>query len=128
MNYWTNSSDADYKTMKNLYKSGDYSWCLFIGHLVIEKLLKGIYVQNNPNSPHAKKTHDLLILANDCNLQMDDAKKDKFDLITTFNLNARYEDYKREFYNKCTKEYTEEQINNIEEMITWLKEQLTEPS
>lgn len=38
--YWVNSSINDYKTMQNLFKSEDYHWCLFIGHLVIEKLIK----------------------------------------------------------------------------------------
>jgi len=125
MNYWIESSNDDYQTMKNLYNSKDYSWSLFLGHLVIERLIKAIYAKNNPDNPYAKFTHDLLILANESNLQIDDDKEDKLDLITTFNINARYDDYKRDFYNKCTKEYTEEQIKNIEEMITWLKEQLT---
>ncbi|MFH0774819.1 MAG: hypothetical protein V2A53_04910 [bacterium] len=37
--YWVGSSDKDFKTMENLVKSTDYLWALFIGHLVIEKLL-----------------------------------------------------------------------------------------
>lgn len=31
--------------MHNLYKVGEYHWALFVGHLVIEKLLKAIYVE-----------------------------------------------------------------------------------
>jgi len=125
MNYWIESSDDDYKTMKNLYNSKDYSWCLFVGHLVIERLIKAICAKNNPDNPHAIKSHDLLLLADKYDIELDDDKKDKLDLISTFNLNARYEDYKREFYKKCTKEYADEQIKNIEEMRTWLKAQLT---
>ena len=125
MNYWIESSNDDYNAMKNLYNSGDYSWCLFVGHLVIERLIKAIYAKNNPDSPHAVFSHDLLLLANKSNLEINDDKEDKLDLITSFNINARYEDYKRDFYKKCTKEYTEEQMKNIEEMRTWLKEQLT---
>ena len=41
--------------------------------------------------------------------------------ITKFNLNTRYDDYKREFYNKCTDEYTEKQIRKIEEVKVWLE-------
>ena len=37
--YWKDSSDKDYQTMNNLLKSGDYNWAMFLGHLVIEKLL-----------------------------------------------------------------------------------------
>ena len=42
-------------------------------------------------------------------------------IITKFNINARYDDYKKEFQNKCTDEYTIEQIQNIEGVRTWLK-------
>jgi hypothetical protein len=38
VSYWVETSDSDYKTMKNLFASGDYHWGLFIGHLVLEKL------------------------------------------------------------------------------------------
>lgn len=30
--YWVKSSDNDFKTMKNLFKSKDYHWSLFMGH------------------------------------------------------------------------------------------------
>lgn len=42
ISFWIKSSDNDFKTMKNLHKSKDYHWSLFIGHLVIEKLLKAL--------------------------------------------------------------------------------------
>ena len=39
MNYWFESSNNDYETMKILFKNQKNTWCLFLGHLVIEKLL-----------------------------------------------------------------------------------------
>ena len=45
--YWFESSDNDYETMKVLYNNNKNTWCLFIGHLVIEKILKGLYAKNN---------------------------------------------------------------------------------
>ena len=38
--YWVDASDVDYRAMNNLYASNDYVWALFLGHLIIEKLLK----------------------------------------------------------------------------------------
>jgi HEPN domain-containing protein len=61
INYWVQTANRDYKTMMNLFKSKDYHWSLFIGHLVIEKLLKAIYVKNVDNNP--PRIHDLLRLA-----------------------------------------------------------------
>lgn len=116
--YWHNTSDSDFKTMNNLFKSKDYHWSLFIGHLVIEKLLKGIYVKNIDTNP--PKTHDLLRLAEQAEIELDEEKEESLDLITTFNINARYPDYKQKFYEKCTEEFTSEKIEVIKGMRMWL--------
>ena len=39
-------------------------------------------------------------------LELTERQEDLLDLITKFNMSARYDDYKREFYTKCTDEYT----------------------
>ncbi len=122
LNYWLKSSDNDYKTMLNLIKSKDYHWALFMGHLVIEKLLKAYYIKNiNSNTPF---NHDLLRIAEKTNLSLSDQQKDILDLITTFNIKARYDDYKLEFYKKCTKKFTDESIKKIKEMRKWITVQL----
>ena len=51
MDHWMESGERDFKTMNNLYKSKDYSWSLFVGHLVIEKLLKACYIKHNHQHP-----------------------------------------------------------------------------
>ena len=125
MNFWIESSDEDYNTMKVLFENNKNAWSLFIGHLVIEKLLKALYAKNNKGSPHAPRSHDLLYLAEKIGLKLTENKEDLLDIITKFNMSARYDDYKKEFQNKCTNEYTKQQIANIEEVRTWLKSQLT---
>lgn len=50
--YWISSSDKDFRTMQNLFESKDFHWALFLGHLVIEKLLKAKIVQQTKNMPH----------------------------------------------------------------------------
>ncbi len=47
IDYWKESSDKDFKTMLDLYQTKNYSWALFMGHLVIEKLLKALYVKKD---------------------------------------------------------------------------------
>jgi len=42
----------------------------------------------------------------------------------TFNLNARYDDYKQAFYNKCTLEYTDKWVSNIKIFREWIKMKL----
>lgn len=48
--HWNQSSDNDFETMIHLYESGDYTWALFIGHIVLEKLLKASVVKQKLNS------------------------------------------------------------------------------
>ena len=122
--YWINSAEENYNTMKNLFNSKDYTWSLFLGHLIIEKLLKALYAKKNEANPYAPKTHDLVFLAKKCDIDLDKKIEKRLYTITTFNINARYEDYKNTFKKKCTKEYTENEIKNIEEMRTWLLEQI----
>lgn len=123
MNYWIDSSNEDYDTMKVLFKNHKNTWCLFIGHLVLEKLLKGLYAKNNPENPIAPKIHNLILLSQKANLEIPIEIREKIQIINTFNISARYDDYKRSFEEKCTNEYTSEQIKNIEVVQKWLKEQ-----
>lgn len=108
--------------MNHLLKAKDYNWALFIGHLVIEKLLKALYVKKVQK--HAIFTHDLLRLANKIELSLTEEQEEWLDEISTFNVNARYDNYKQDFQKKCTKEFTIEGISRIENIRLWLISQL----
>lgn len=120
--HWISTSDSDFQTMLNLFDTKDYHWALFMGHLVIEKLLKAKIVKNTEQ--HAPFTHDLRRLRKISGLELDDEKIKWLDTITTFNLNARYDDYNQEFYQKCTREFTVKWIENIKTLRLWIKEKL----
>ena len=126
MEHWIESSDRNYDSMLNNYKSKDYNWALYIGHLVLEKLLKALFVKTHTDNPQPPFTHNLLKLAALCELKTNDEIRRKLGEINTFNIEAKYEDDKKEFYKKCTKEYTDVHIKNIEEIRIWLKETLTQ--
>jgi HEPN domain-containing protein len=87
---------------------------IFIGHLVLEKLLKALYVQEVDISP--PRTHDLVRLAEKCPIPIDEPMLDKLELITRFNLNVRYPDYQQEFYQLCTQEFSLEAFKTINEV------------
>jgi len=44
----------------HLFEKGDYTWSLFIGHLVLEKLVKAWYIKNTPDLPPL--IHDLVLI------------------------------------------------------------------
>lgn len=116
--YWLNSSDIDFQAMESLFKNGHYVWSLFVGHLVIEKLFKAYYLKTVDSAiPYS---HDLLNIAKKANLVLSEEQEDFLDDATTFNIKARYPDYKNRFYKKASKKFTEEQILKIKEFRLWL--------
>ncbi len=120
--HWLESADKNYDTMSNLVNSRDYSWALFLGHLVIEKTLKALYVKRLEK--HAVFSHDLLRLASLINLELSEEFVEWLDEITTFNLNARYDNYKQDFYKLCTKDFADIWLDRIEKINLWLRSQL----
>ncbi len=73
---------------------------------------------------HAPFTHNLYRLAELCELELTDEYADWLDEITSFNLNARYDDYKREFYLLCTSGFVKEWMENIKTIRIWIKTML----
>jgi len=74
--------------MLNLFSSGDYHWALFIGHLVVEKLLKALYVKRK--GTHAMASHDLLRIASKMELMLTEGQKDWLDRLTKYKRSLRF--------------------------------------
>jgi len=121
--YWIQSAEHDLMAAESLFKSGKYDWCLFIGHLVLEKTLKAIFVQANENKV-PPKIHNLVKLAELSSIQLTDEQKLFLDEVNDFNLETRYPDYKLEFYHRCTKEFALNYFSKIKENFTWLKSRI----
>lgn len=121
--YWLKSANHDFEIAESLFKSGKYDWCLFIGHLVLEKVLKAIYVQNS-NNRIPPKIHNLVKLAEISRLRLTQEDKIFLDEVNDFNLEVRYPDYKQDFYELCTEEYTKKFFNKIKEFHQWLVYQI----
>lgn len=95
---------------------------MFFGHLAVEKMLKAFYVIKKKDQ--APYSHNLLSLAQMAEIALSDEKKEKLIKITAFNLESRYPDEKRSFRKKCTEEFTESELRQIEEIFAWLKSML----
>jgi len=117
--YWIDGSDDDFETMIAMFDSKKFSWSLFIGHLMIEKLLKAYYVKVKSDYPPF--IHNLLRLAEKADLKLTDDKLEQLVTITAFNINTRYDDYKMSFKKQCTHEFTSEWIDKLKELRPWIK-------
>jgi HEPN domain-containing protein len=117
--HWVETSDDYFNTMLVLFRSKSYHWALFMGHIAIEKLLKAYFVKQN--SKHAPFTHNLYRLAELSGLEISEEHAEWLFKITTFNINARYDDYKKEFYAMCTVNFANEWIEKIKTLQQWIK-------
>ncbi|MCK9414451.1 MAG: HEPN domain-containing protein [Prolixibacteraceae bacterium] len=122
INHWIESSDNDFKAMVDLYQTKNNNWALFMGHLVIEKLLKALYVKSKGEFP--PMVHDLRRICEKAEIDIDLSQQILLDSISRFNINARYDDYKQSFYQLCTDSFTAEWIEKIKECRLWIKTKL----
>ena len=120
--YWLDSSEKDFKTMQDLYNTNNNHWAMFMGHLVIEKLLKALFVNNIGEYPPL--IHDLRRIIEKAGVELGPEKKETLDSITRFNISARYDDYKQSFYLLCTDDFTKKWIKKIKESRLWIKSML----
>jgi HEPN domain-containing protein len=121
--YWKTEAEEAFSVAQHLMEKEDYSYALFFGHLAVEKLLKALYAQ--VRNDHAPPTHNLQRLANACELPLDEARTEVLLAITEFNLEARYPDLKRTFRLRCTRDYAQMQMAQVEETLAWLQSRLT---
>ncbi|EKD99518.1 MAG: HEPN protein [uncultured bacterium] len=119
--HWLESAMDNLKLAEDLYKLGHNSWCLFMWHLTIEKTLKAIITQHGKDIPY---THDLEKLAKIAELDLTETMANELKEISSYNLEARYDDYKLKFYKKATKEYTLDWISKCQEVLLWLKNRI----
>ncbi|HEY4503646.1 MAG TPA: HEPN domain-containing protein, partial [Candidatus Paceibacterota bacterium] len=81
--------------------SNRYPESLFFGHIILEKMLKAFVVQETREQP--PKIHNLVRLEEMSNLHLSEDVKDYLIVVNTFNIRARYDEYKTSFYKMCTK-------------------------
>jgi HEPN domain-containing protein len=93
-----------------------------LGHLVIEKILKAIYVYKFDDTP--PYTHRLVYLAEKIFLQLNPEQIELLEIVTDFNLEARYPDEKFSFKKRCTEEFTKKYLRKINEMRRWLVKEI----
>lgn len=119
LDYWYKSSQDELETSMSLFKLKKYHHSLFFYHLSLEKLLKGKIVEKLDTSP--LPVHNLVVLAKQLKLNLSAKNKTELREITAFNLNARYDSYKFDFYKKANLVFTKKWIKIIEKWRERLK-------
>ena len=119
---WLKQSDYDMETAKYMFEGGRYSYSVFMCHLSVEKLLKGLY-ENKLNELPAK-THNLVYILNQIGIKPDKDFGKIIIKLNEANIATRYP----ESLEKIQKDYTREIVQNIllesEGLLKWIRNQL----
>jgi HEPN domain-containing protein len=122
IDYWEKSAEHDLDTAESLIKEKKFDWALFMGHLVLEKILKAIFIQKKMIFP--PKTHNLILLLKENEIPINDEEIDFFEEVNTFNISTRYPDEQFKFYKLCTEEFSLKKFKEIKDKYRWLKGKL----
>ena len=116
--YWLTASKEDFDSADILFQNKKYHHALFFCHLSVEKMLKAIIVKSTKTAPPL--IHDLIRLAEKAKLPLSEVHKNELVEITTFNIGARYDDYKLSFRKKAKKQFSFKYLKKTREMLQWL--------
>ena len=121
--FWKDKAIDDRITARELLKSRRYSACLFFVHIYLEKLLKSLIVKKTGKP--APFVHDLLGLASIAEIELSEEQKELLREINTFNIRARYDNYKSEFYKRATRSYALKYFKLADKLYLWLEKKST---
>ncbi|MDA2921636.1 HEPN domain-containing protein [Patescibacteria group bacterium AH-259-L07] len=123
VDYWQDNAKKDWQVAQSLLDLKHYNYSLFFCHLTLERLIKALVVSRTGNQ--APFTHDLYSLILKTGIEVSAERKKYLEIITTFNMRARYDTLRYAFYKKVTKKYAEEYLKITHDLILWLKKELT---
>lgn len=123
MTYWRQSALRDQETAKQMHRHKHFDWSLFIYHLAIEKLLKALIISQAQTPLYS---HDLVRLAHQAKLEINDDKHGMLAEISKFNIEARYAEEKLALYDKATPDFTAIWHVNCEQIFLWVQKYLNQ--
>lgn len=117
--HWYRSAAEAWETARWLHRGKRYADCLFFCQLALEKLLKGLVVLATREQP--PYLHDLIRLAQLARVDMTRAQGRALNIISGFNLKARYDDQKETFRKQATRAYAERYLEETASLRLWLQ-------
>jgi len=119
--FWKKTAQEDWDTAQALFEISRFHHALFFCQLALEKILKGLVYAKTKT--HPLPIHQLVKLTKQAGLTLTNIQQQQLEEITSWNIEARYDSYKREFYQKATKEFTFQWMKVAKELFLWIKNQ-----
>lgn len=123
--YWLDIADYDLETAEAMYRTQRWLYVAFMCHQVIEKTIKAYWsLQRDDTPPYV---HNHMRLADGCGLyeQMSEEQKSFLEIITNYNIEARYPEDKAELARALRPEVCRSMIDNTKHLQQWIKDKLS---
>ena len=122
ISYWLDGATYDLETGKSLLESKRFPYALFFAHLAIEKVLKALVVKGTKK--HAPYSHSLPLLAARTCIEISDDLIDQLAEYVEFHMESRYPDERKDFYARCTEDFSCKKFAEMEGIYKWLTKKL----
>jgi HEPN domain-containing protein len=119
---WVEQSLYDLETAKAMLKSGRWLYVLFCCQQAVEKMMKGLIVQNT--NEHPPRLHNLMRLAERANLVVDESMAERFRLLTAYYIETRYPEELQSMAGQADLSLAEEVLGQTEEALSWLRSRM----
>lgn len=117
--FWLDGAQEDWEFAVEIWKSGRRLYnALFFVQLSLEKILKALHYHKKED--HPLLTHDLVLLAKKDDLSLDSDLESNLKKITSFNISARYDDYKLRFRKEATKDFVDQWMEKADSIRSYL--------
>ena len=123
IDYWVRSADDDWEAVESLFEARKNIQCLFFAHLVLEKMLKAHWVQDNEGDI-PPRTYNLVRLEDATQLGLDESDVLFLEEFNDFQLEGRYPDYLFEISRWCTSDITKDLLEKTKSLIRCLHEKM----
>ncbi len=119
---WLTQSDYDIKTAEAMFVARRYIYVVFMCHLSIEKVLKGLYQKKFGNVP--PKVHNLLFLIEAVGLILPDDLYEAVFSLNRASIPTRYPEDLKQMQKDYPRRKTEALLVQSKEALKWLKKEL----
>lgn len=116
---WIRSSNYDLKTSEHMFKTGRYIYVLFMCHLSVEKLLKGMYEATFKKVP--PKTHNLIYLTNTVGIELPEDHLETLESLNDLSIVTRYPEDIEAMIKSFKKNKVMTYLKKTKALIRWLK-------
>ena len=123
LNYdeWFFQSDYDLETAYQMLQSGRNIYCIFMCHLSLEKVLKGLFIKRLNDFP--PKLHDLIFFVDKISLSLENSHLNFLMGLNRMGIITRYPEDLRSMIKLFSHEQTTEIYEQTKSIQLWIKQQ-----